>query len=54
MWNAKRDKSVENHQKVTSIIENAGLPLNMCSTVLYMGEWRIYTDDLFMLGKFVL
>ena len=48
IWNAKREKSVENHQNVSSILQV--LPLNMCSTVLFMGEWRIYTDDLFMLG----
>ena len=28
-------------------------PLNMCCTVSFMGEWRIYIDDSFMLGEFV-
>ena len=36
VWNAKRDKSVENHQKVSSIIENT-FKINIFSSTL--GIW---------------
>ena len=52
IWNIKRDKNVENHRKVSCIIENTGFAIKYVLYCVIYG--RIYTDDLFRLGEFVL